>query len=74
MRLRIDGQPYIRLSNLAQQWIDLRQALDLVLAHPPEFKLMPEINEIHEVERLESILEVMKTAASPEELRRVWAP
>jgi hypothetical protein len=36
--------------------------------------LLPEINEIQDMEKLEQVLEAMKTAASPEELRRVWAP
>jgi hypothetical protein len=36
-------------------------------------KLVPEIDQIHEVEKLERVLEAMKTAASPEELRRLWA-
>ncbi len=37
-------------------------------------KLMPEIEDIHESDQLESILEALETAASPEELRRLWAP
>jgi hypothetical protein len=37
-------------------------------------KLMPEIREIYDHEVLEKILQAMETAASPEELRRVWVP
>jgi hypothetical protein len=37
-------------------------------------KLMPEIREIYDHEVLEKALQAMETAASPEELRRVWAP
>ena len=37
-------------------------------------KLMPEINEITEVEELRSIREAIKTASSPDAVRRVWAP
>jgi len=37
-------------------------------------KLMPEIREIHEEERLETILQALETAANPDEVRRLWAP
>jgi hypothetical protein len=37
-------------------------------------KLLPEIREWQDVEMLRTILETSKTTASPEELRRVWAP
>jgi hypothetical protein len=37
-------------------------------------KLMPEIHEIHEQEKLEAILKALETAASPEEVRRLWSP
>jgi hypothetical protein len=37
-------------------------------------KLMPEIHEIHEEEKLRAILKALETAASPEEVRRLWAP
>jgi hypothetical protein len=37
-------------------------------------KLMPEIREIHEEEQLEAILQTLKTAASLEEVRRIWSP
>ena len=36
-------------------------------------KLMPEINDIHEQEQLERILTTLETAASPEEVRRLWS-
>jgi hypothetical protein len=36
-------------------------------------KLMPEISEIHEEERLEAILTALKTAASTAEIRRLWS-
>ena len=41
---------------------------------PDALRLMPEIREIYDYEILEKILHAMETAASPEELRRVWAP
>jgi hypothetical protein len=37
-------------------------------------KLLPEIRELQDVEMLEAVQQAIKTAASPEELRRVWAP
>ncbi len=37
-------------------------------------QLMPEIRQLTDVEILRTILQAIKTAASPEELRRVWAP
>ncbi len=37
-------------------------------------KLMPEIHEIHEEEKLEAILQALKTATSLDEVRRLWAP
>jgi hypothetical protein len=37
-------------------------------------KLMPEIREIHEEEKLEAILKALETAASVDEVRRLWSP
>jgi hypothetical protein len=37
-------------------------------------KLMPEIREIHEEEKLRAVLKALETAASPDEVRRLWAP
>lgn len=37
-------------------------------------KLMPEIGEVYEEEELGAILEVLETATSLEEVRRVWSP
>jgi hypothetical protein len=36
-------------------------------------RLLPEIKELEDVEKLRAVLRAMETAASPEELRRVWA-
>jgi hypothetical protein len=36
-------------------------------------KLMPEIEKIYEEQELESILNALETAASPEEVRQLWA-
>jgi len=37
-------------------------------------KLMPEIQDIHEEEKLDAILTALETAASPDEVRRLWSP
>jgi hypothetical protein len=37
-------------------------------------KLMPEIRDIPEEEKLRAILKALETAASPEEVRRLWSP
>jgi hypothetical protein len=37
-------------------------------------KLMPEIQEIHEEQKLRAILKTLEAAASPEEVRRLWVP
>jgi hypothetical protein len=37
-------------------------------------KLLPEIRELQDLEVLQAVLEASKTAASPDEVRRVWAP
>jgi hypothetical protein len=37
-------------------------------------KLMPEINQIYEDDKLADILKALETAASPDEVRRLWSP
>ena len=37
-------------------------------------KLMPEIHEIHEDEKLDAILTALETAASPDDVRQLWSP
>ncbi len=37
-------------------------------------KLMPEIQEIHEEEKLRAILKTLETAATANEVRRLWSP
>ena len=36
--------------------------------------LLPEIRALHDEEMFEAVLEAMKTATGPDELRCVWAP
>jgi hypothetical protein len=37
-------------------------------------RLMPQIQEIHEAEKLRAILKALETASSTDEVRRLWAP
>jgi len=37
-------------------------------------RLLPEIRELHDHEQLRAVLHAIATAASPEDLRRVWQP
>jgi hypothetical protein len=37
-------------------------------------RFLPELRELHDHEVLRSVLHAIKTAASPDELRRIWAP
>ena len=36
--------------------------------------LMPELRALHDHEVLETVLDAIKAAATPEDLRRIWAP
>ncbi len=37
-------------------------------------RLMPEIEQVYEEEKLEAVLKALETAASPDEVRRLWSP
>jgi hypothetical protein len=55
----------------------LRKGIELALKlrfGDEGLKLMPEIQEISEDEKLEAILKALETAANPEEVRRLWSP
>ncbi len=39
---------------------------------PEGLKLLPEIRQIHDHEKLESILDAIKTTDSPDALRQIW--
>ena len=55
----------------------LREGIELLLRArfgEEGLKLMPEIHEIHEAEQLKAILTALGTAASPDEVRRLWSP
>jgi hypothetical protein len=53
-------------------WKGIRVALQLKFGEPG-LKLFPEIQELYEPELLETILDSISTAASPEDLRRLWS-
>ena len=38
----------------------------------PGLRLMPEIRAITDNERLQAIMQAIETAASPDDLRRIW--
>jgi hypothetical protein len=71
------GMPYIssieRLS-LARGLRKGIQSLLRVRFGEDGLKLMPEIDAIHDEEQLEVILKALETAASPDEVRRIWSP
>lgn len=53
----------------------LRQGIEVLLKvrfGAEGLKLMPEIREVYEEEKLEEILKALETVASPDELRRLW--
>jgi hypothetical protein len=55
----------------------LRRGIEVVLKMrfgEEGLKLMPEIREIHEEEKLEQILQALETAASLDAVRRLWSP
>jgi hypothetical protein len=55
----------------------MRRAIELLLKvrfGEEGLKLMPEIHEIHEDEKLEAIITALETATSPDEVRRLWSP
>jgi hypothetical protein len=55
----------------------LRQGIEVVLRlrfGEEGLKLMPEIREIHEYQKLEEILKALETATSLDAVRRLWSP
>jgi hypothetical protein len=55
-------------------WLmDLPPALEVRFGEEG-LKLLPEIRKLQDVDMLRAILQASKTAASPDEVRRVWVP
>ena len=68
--------PFITTPERVGERRGLRNGIEVLLSvrfGADGLKLMPEINEVYEKEKLEAILEALRTAANPEEVRRVWA-
>jgi hypothetical protein len=69
--------PFITTPELVGHCRGLRRAIELLLKvrfGEEGLKLMPDILEIHEDEKLEAILTALGTTPSPDELRRLWSP
>jgi hypothetical protein len=69
--------PFVTSIERLGQCRGMRMGIESVLRvrFPEEgLRLMPEIQEIHEEEKLEAILKALETAPSPDEVRRLWSP
>ena len=64
---------YGRIEGRAEGLVDGIESILRVRFHEAGTAFMPEIRSVRDVEHLESILHAAETAASPEELRRLWA-
>jgi hypothetical protein len=62
-----------RLGRTAGLLAGIEQCLDIRFGEAG-LQLLPEIRELTDVELLQTVLEKIKTVASPEELRRLWTP
>ena len=68
--------PYITSIERVAEWRAFRKGIETALKirfGDDGLKLMPEIREIYEAEKLEAILTAIETAASPDEVRRLWS-
>jgi len=69
------NMPFITTPELVGLCKGIRMGIELFLKTrfgEAGLSLMPEINEIHDEEQLEAILKALETAASPDEVRRLW--
>jgi hypothetical protein len=69
--------PFITTPELVGLCKGIRMGIELFLRTrfgEAGLNLMPEINEIHDEEQLEAILKALETAASPDDVRRLWSP
>jgi hypothetical protein len=69
--------PFITTPERVGHCRGMRRAIELLLKArfgEEGLKLMPEIREIHEDEKLEAILTALGTAANPDDVRRLWSP
>ncbi len=69
--------PYVTSIERVERRMGMREGIEglLQLRFGEEgLKLMPEINEIHEEETLRAIIKALATAATLDEVRRLWSP
>jgi hypothetical protein len=69
--------PYVTSIERVWHCIGLRKGIEAVLRlrfGEEGLKLMPEIHKVYEEDKLEAILKAAETEATPDELRRLWAP
>jgi hypothetical protein len=66
------------LEGFEKGWLEgLLQSIEVCLRikfGPVGVQLLPEIHQLADLSKLDAVLQAIKTAASPDELRRVWAP
>jgi hypothetical protein len=69
--------PYVTSFERVERRAGLREGIGTALKikfGDAGLELMPEIEEVHEEEKLRKILKALETAASPDEVRRLWTP
>ena len=67
--------PYVTSIERIDREIGLRRGIQSLLKvrfGDEGLKLMPEIQQVYGAEKLEAILDVLETAASTDEVRRLW--
>jgi hypothetical protein len=71
------GMPYVTSIERVWHCRGLRRGIESLLRvrfGDEGLKLMPEVEEVYEEEKLEAILKALETAAGPGEVRRLWSP
>ena len=69
--------PFITTPERVGRRAGMRRGIEVVLKlrfGEDGLKLMPEIQNIHEEEKLDAILNALETANAPEDVRRIWSP
>jgi hypothetical protein len=69
--------PFITTPERVERRAGMREGIESLLKvrfGEEGLKLMPEIHQIHEEEKLRAILKALETATSPHELCRLWSP
>jgi hypothetical protein len=71
------GMPFVTSIERLGELRGLRKGIEAMLSvrfGDVGLKLMPEIREILDEEKLDAILKALVTASDPEEVRRLWSP